>query len=94
VKKGQKVAILVTRRQAHHDTVVQVLEFDRSRPTEVPEISAGDICALVGLEVGHRRHGGDFDNRGMVAPVTIDEPTLDMVFRINDSPFAGTPARP
>src|SRR5205085_4826917 len=31
----------------------------------------------------------DFDNAVALPPITVDEPTLDMIFRINDSPFAG-----
>ena len=36
----------------------------------------------------------DFDNPSALPPITVDEPTLDMVFRINDSPFAGQDGTP
>src|SRR5262245_1898942 len=95
VKKGQKVALLKRDGKRIDDTVVQVLEFDRLGRSEVPEISAGDICALVGLEdVDIGDTVADFENAVALPPVTIDEPTLDMVFRINDSPFAGQDGSP
>src|SRR4029077_8590284 len=54
------------------------------------EVSAGDICAVVGLEgVDIGVTIADFDNPQALPPITVDEPTLDMIFRINDSPFVG-----
>jgi GTP-binding protein len=95
VKKAQRVAVLKRDGKRVDDTVVQVLEFDRLGRTEVPELSAGDICALVGLEdVDIGDTVADFENAVALPPVTIDEPTLDMVFRINDSPFAGQDGSP
>src|SRR5205814_5595730 len=54
------------------------------------EVSAGDICAVVGMEdVDIGDTIADFDNAVALPPIKVDEPTLDMVFRINDSPFVG-----
>jgi GTP-binding protein len=96
VRKGQKVAVLKQRDGRRlDDTIVQVLEFDRLGRREVDEISAGDICALVGLDqadIGDTI--ADPDNAQALPPIAIDEPTLDMVFRINDSPFAGQEGKP
>ncbi len=95
VRKGQRVALLKHSGKRIDDTVVQVLEFDRLGRTEVEEISAGDICALVGLDdVDIGDTVADFENAVALPPVTIDEPTLDMLFRINDSPFAGQDGTP
>ncbi len=95
VKKGQKVALLKRDGKRIDDTVVQVLEFDRLGRTEVPELSAGDVCALVGLEdVDIGDTVADFDNAVALPPIAVDEPTLDMVFRINDSPFCGQDGTP
>jgi GTP-binding protein len=95
VKKAQKVAVLKRDGKRVDDTIVQVLEFDRLGRTEVPELAAGDICALVGLEdVDIGDTVADFENAIALPPVAIDEPTLDMVFRINDSPFAGQDGTP
>jgi GTP-binding protein len=95
VRKGQRVALLKRDGKRIDDTVVQVLEFDRLGRTEVPEISAGDICALVGLDdVDIGDTVADFEKAVALPPIAIDEPTLDMVFRINDSPFAGQDGAP
>src|SRR5205823_714681 len=57
---------------------------------ETDEVSAGDICAVVGLEdVDIGDTIADFDNPKALPPIRVDEPTLDMIFRINDSPFSG-----
>ncbi len=53
-------------------------------------ISSGDICAIVGLEkfeIGDTVC--DFENPEALPPIAIDEPTMSMLFTINDSPFFG-----
>ena len=53
-------------------------------------ISSGDICAIVGLEkfeIGDTIC--DFENPEALPPIAIDEPTMSMLFTINDSPFFG-----
>ncbi|MBY0231958.1 MAG: translational GTPase TypA [Gemmataceae bacterium] len=95
VRKGQKVALMKRDGKRVDDTVVQVLEFDRLARVEVPECSAGDICCLVGLDgVDIGDTVCQIDHPVALPPVAIDEPTLDMVFRINDSPFAGQDGHP
>src|SRR5690606_22732384 len=57
---------------------------------KVEEVFAGDICALVGLEgfeIGDTV--ADFENPEALATIAIDEPTMSMLFTINDSPFFG-----
>jgi GTP-binding protein len=59
----------------------------RARTTSV---SCGDICAIVGLEkfeIGDTIC--DFENPEALPPISIDEPTMSMLFTINDSPFFG-----
>ena len=54
------------------------------------EVSSGDICAVVGLdkfEIGDTI--ADFENPEPLPPLAIDEPTMSMLFTINDSPFFG-----
>ena len=56
----------------------------------VPEVKSGDICAVVGLE--HFEIGdtiADFENPEALPPIAVDEPTMSMLFTINDSPFFG-----
>jgi len=95
VRKGQRVKILKADGRVIDDTVVQVLEFDRLARVEVEELSSGDIVALVGLEEANIGDTiADFDNPVALPPITVDEPTLDMRFRINDSPFTGQEGKP
>ena len=57
---------------------------------KVAEVKAGDICALVGLEgfeIGDSVC--DVENPESLATIAIDEPTMSMLFTINDSPFFG-----
>ena len=54
------------------------------------KVGCGDICAIVGLEkfeIGDTIC--DFENPEALPPISIDEPTLSMLFTINDSPFFG-----
>jgi len=96
IKKNQKVHVVKQKDgTVFPDTVVQVLEFDRLAKREVEELRAGDVCAVVGIDDADI---GDticeFDKARALPPLTIDEPTLDMVFKVNDSPFAGQDGKP
>jgi GTP-binding protein len=95
IKKNQRVALMKRDGSRVDDTVVQIQEFDRLGRREVESVSAGDICAVAGLdevEIGDTI--ADFDNAVALPPITVEEPTLDMVFRVNDSPFAGQDGTP
>ncbi|MDD7705842.1 MAG: translational GTPase TypA [Bacteroidales bacterium] len=53
-------------------------------------VESGDICAVIGLE--HFEIGdtiADFENPEPLPPIAVDEPTMSMLFTINDSPFFG-----
>lgn len=90
IRKGQRIALLKHDGRRIDDTVAQLFTFDRLGRVETDEVSAGDICAVVGLEdVDIGDTIADLDNAVALPPITVDEPTLDMVFRINDSPFVG-----
>lgn len=96
IKKNQKVTVVKQKDgTTFNDTVVQVQEFDRLARREVDEIAAGDVCAVVGIDDADI---GDticeFDKPKALPPLTIDEPTLDMLFKVNDSPFAGQEGKP
>jgi GTP-binding protein len=96
IRKNQRVTVVrQTDGTSFNDTVVQILEFDRLAKREVEEIRAGDVCAVVGIdeaEIGDTIC--DFEKGQALPPLTIDEPTLDMVFKVNDSPFAGLDGKP
>ncbi len=90
IHKGQNIALLKHDGRRLDDTIAQLYTFDRLGRMETDEVSAGDICAVVGLEdVDIGDTIADFDNPKALPPIRVDEPTLDMIFRINDSPFAG-----
>jgi len=95
IRKGQRIALLkhdpgVVEPRRLDDTIAQLYVFDRLGRVETDEVSAGDICAVVGLDdVDIGDTIADFDNPKALPPIRVDEPTLDMIFRINDSPFAG-----
>jgi GTP-binding protein len=70
--------------------IKQLFVFDGLGKKEVQEIQAGDICAVVGVdgfEIGDTI--ADYDNPDPLDPIAIDEPTMSMLFTINDSPFFG-----
>jgi GTP-binding protein len=90
IRKGQRIALLKHDGRRIDDTVAQLYTFDRLGRVETDEVAAGDICAVVGLDgVDIGDTVADFDQPVALPPIKVDEPTLDMVFRINDSPFAG-----
>lgn len=95
IRKGTQVA-RITRPDGDGNSktqtvkVGQVLRFSGLGRSEVDEVSAGDLCAIVGLDavdIGDTLAAVDAPEA--LPPVTVDEPTLTMVFRINTSPFAG-----
>jgi len=90
VKKGQKLALLKrdgTRKDAR---VVGLQRYDGLKRIDVDEVSAGDIAALVGVEgIDIGDTAADPENAEALESVAIDEPTITMVFRVNDSPMAG-----
>lgn len=70
--------------------IKQLYVFDGLAKKEAKEVSAGDICAVVGVdgfEIGDSI--ADFENPEPLDPISIDEPTMGMLFTINDSPFFG-----
>lgn len=90
LKKQQRVAVLGLEGKRKDYNVVQLLEFDRLGRKEASVVEAGDVCAVVGLaDVDIGNTIADVDNPMPLPPIKVDEPTLTMLFRINDSPFAG-----
>ena len=90
LKDGMNVTI------AHRDGTVEKTKikeldtFEGMGHSKTPEVQSGDICAVVGLEnfeIGDTIC--DFENPEPLPPIAIDEPTMSMLFTINDSPFFG-----
>lgn len=64
--------------------------FEGMTHKKTDEVCSGDICAVIGLD--HFEIGdtiSDFENPEPLPPIAIDEPTMSMLFTINDSPFFG-----
>ncbi len=90
IRRNQRIALLKHDGKRIDMNVKQLYTFDRLGRTETEEVAAGDICAVVGMEgVDIGDTIADVDNPVALPPILIDEPTLDMIFRINDSPFVG-----
>ncbi len=90
LRKAQRIALLSHDGKRFDSNIKQLYSFDRLGRVEVEEAGAGDICAVVGLEnVDIGATIADIEHPEALPPIKVDEPTLDMVFRINDSPFAG-----
>ena len=70
--------------------IKEVHTFEGLGRKKVQSVSSGDICAIVGVEgfeIGDTIC--DFENPEPLPPIAIDEPTMSMLFTINDSPFFG-----
>lgn len=88
--RNQRIALLGQDNKHIDYNIKQLLSFDRLGRTEVEEVTAGDLCAIVGLdEVEIGDTVSDIDHLNALPPLKVDEPTLTMLFRINDSPFSG-----
>lgn len=90
IKKNQRISHMRHDGTRTAENISQLFSFDRLGRVETNEVEAGDICAVVGLEkveIGDTL--ADLDNPVALPPIKVDEPTLSMVFRINDSPFVG-----
>ncbi|HZW09372.1 MAG TPA: translational GTPase TypA [Phycisphaerales bacterium] len=90
IRSGQQVALLKRDGSRTEGRVGRILGFEGLSRREVEEVRAGDLCAVPGLptvEIGDTI--ADPASAVALPPVRVDEPTISMLFRINDSPFAG-----
>ena len=70
--------------------IKELMLFEGLEKTKVEEVHSGEICAIVGIdgfEIGDTI--ADFQNPEALTPIAIDEPTMSMLFIINNSPFFG-----
>ncbi len=91
---GEEVTVLHRDGTQARERIGELHVFDGLNRQRAAEVSAGDICAVVGLrsiDIGDTIAG--LDDPRPLPPIAIDEPTLHMTFRINDSPFAGRAGR-
>ena len=88
--EGQNITI--SHRDGTKETtrIKEIHVFEGMGHVKTQQVNSGDICAIIGLEkfeIGDTIC--DFENPEPLPPITIDEPTMSMLFTINDSPFFG-----
>jgi len=90
IRAGSDVIVIHRDGTERKERIGELLVFDGLGRTKVTEVPAGDICAVVGLESIDIGNTIACLEKPMPLPIIrIDEPTLHMTFRVNDSPFAG-----
>lgn len=90
IRAGQPVIVIDRDGKQTRQRVVKLMQFEGLGRRETDEVHAGDLCAVVGLDpvdIGNTIACAITPNA--LPTVTIDEPTVDMTFRVNDSPFVG-----
>ena len=89
IKEGQPFS-LVQADGIRKSKVKELYVFEGMGKKKVTEVMAGDLCAVVGLEdfnIGDTI--ADFENPEALPVISVDEPTMSMLFSINNSPFYG-----
>jgi len=90
VKAGQQVAVAKLDGSVVRFRAAQLFGFQGLKRVPLEEASVGDIIAMTGLEdVNIGETITDPENPQPLPPIKVDEPTMQMTFRTNDSPFAG-----
>ncbi len=90
LKTGQQVSLCKRYDVVEKHKVKQLMVFDGLGKANVDSVQCGDICAVVGIdgfEIGDTI--ADSENPEALPPISIDEPTMSMLFTINNSPFFG-----
>ena len=90
LKEGMNITIVHRDGSKEKTKIKELHTFTGMGRQKISEVSSGDICAIVGLE--HFEIGDticDYENPEALPPISIDEPTMSMLFTINDSPFFG-----
>ena len=90
IKENQQIALLQADGSNKKMKIKELYVFEGMGKKKVTEVFAGDICAIVGLEsfnIGDTI--ADIDNPEALPVISVDEPTMSMLFGINNSPFFG-----
>ena len=90
IKEGMQVSLIKRDGKQLKSKIKEVHTFEGLGRKKVEQVNAGDICALVGLEgfeIGDTI--ADAEAPEALETIAIDEPTMSMLFTINDSPFFG-----
>ena len=90
LKEGMNITLAKRNGDMFKSKIKELHVFEGLGRVKTNEVSSGDICALVGIdgfEIGDTVC--DFESPEALPPIAIDEPTMSMLFAINDSPFFG-----
>ena len=90
LRTGQQVSLCKRYDVVQKQKIKQLMVFEGLGKANVDQVECGDICAVVGIdgfEIGDTI--ADFDAPEALPPIAIDEPTMSMLFSINNSPFFG-----
>ena len=90
LKDGQNVTICHRDGTQERTKIKELHTFEGMGHKKTDAVDSGDICAVIGLEkfeIGDTI--ADFENPEPLPPIAVDEPTMSMLFTINDSPFFG-----
>ena len=90
LREGMNITIVHRDGSREKTKIKELHTFSGMGHMKTDSVSSGDICAIIGLE---RFEIGDticdYENPEVLPTISIDEPTLSMLFAINDSPFFG-----
>ncbi len=90
LRSGMQVSLCKRYDMVEKSKIKQLMIFEGLGKANVDEVQCGDICAVVGIdgfEIGDTI--ADYENPEALPPIAVDEPTMSMVFMINNSPFFG-----
>ena len=90
LKDGQNITICHRDGTQECTKIKELHTFEGMGHKKTDAVDSGDICAVIGLEkfeIGDTI--ADFENPEPLPPIAVDEPTMSMLFTINDSPFFG-----
>ncbi|GIZ14168.1 translational GTPase TypA [Capnocytophaga catalasegens] len=90
LKSGMNISLVKRDGSISKSKIKELHTFEGLSRKKIDEVQAGDICAIAGLEkfdIGDTI--ADFENPEAMPTIAIDEPTMSMLFTINDSPFFG-----
>jgi len=90
LKEGMNVSLVKRDGSIKKSKIKELYSFEGLGKKKVTEVGAGDICAIFGIEdfeIGDTV--ADFENPEGLKPISIEEPTMSMLFTINNSPFFG-----
>jgi GTP-binding protein len=90
LKAGMNITLCKRYDIMQKQKIKELMVFDGLGKAKTEDVQCGDICAVVGLEgfeIGDTI--ADFENPEALPPISVDEPTMSMLFCINNSPFFG-----